>query len=759
MASHAGKTVAIWWIRGHDLRLRDNAALQAALRANAARILPIFLWSPDEEGHLGIRGALEAWIKYGLCSLDADLRTEYSSAIHFGRPKSTHIELALSLLPEGNVAAREAARNSASLSLLFLAARAANATSVFTCGRPEPHIRRRQDMSAPALMGAANAHFREFDDYLLHSREKVDRGPPDSKWRGHFGTLMPFYWTAMAGGPPRKPSAPPPPSAKWDVSHLSPALQGLLAPGRAVTDAMAPPPKRGPDWARGIADAWGGPEAISECTGQRLVESFVGGAGLRAYEKSRSRADLTAGGQSTVSRLSPYLRTGQVSPRALHDAWRAQGLPKAVTKTFGRRLYWRDLAYWLLRTFPHMLERPIRPHYADTRWRSDQWVLRAWQCGMTGFPLIDAAMRELWATGWIQQNVRMAVACFLTEFANLDWVHGARWFHFTLVDADPAINSMMRVRRSAPIGRRPRSDPLPPPLPCRRWQNAGRSGTDQWNFTIAPTSAASDPTGAYVRRWLPELAGLPTAHMHTPWKAPASVLAAARVRIGPAFGSPAGAYGEHSRRYQDDLEPAPGAGPALRSPAVATGPPALARGDGGFVVYPSRVLSDLDGAKRATWDEVLRMRRSAAEGCNDAGGYDVIPLPNGRKTRVFTRVPYRLPRDGQPATGRKRQPGPGRQRGAGPSAGSQTIDGVEVRTGAAAHGAPLIAGEGAIERALRRAAERKRQAPAGLVPRPATAPAAAARSAGAVATAARPSQNKPPKPPKRRQSRVQHFFS
>lgn len=257
-----------------------------------------------------------------------------------------------------------------------------------------------------------------------------------------------------------------------------------------------------------------------------------------------------------------------------------------------------------------------------------------------------------------------------------------------------------------------------------------------------------------MRRWLPELAGLPTPHLHTPWNAPPSVLDAARVRIGAPFGSPANAYNEHGRRYQDDLESPPGSGPALRASPVATGPPTLPRDASGVTLYPARIVRDLDGAKRATWEEVVRMRRAAESACNDAGGYDVVPLPGGRRTRLFTRVPYRLPRGGQQptATGKKRASGPGRQRGAGTGggAGSHTIDGVEVRIGAAVPGAPGAAGEGAIERALRRAAERKRQAPAGLVPRPKTAPSPAAPTASRAAQGG---------PSKRRQARVQHFFS
>ena len=132
-----------------------------------------------------------------------------------------------------------------------------------------------------------------------------------------------------------------------------------------------------------------------------------------------------------------------------------------------------------------MAEYPIRRHYASHAWSADTPSrLRAWQQGRTGYPMVDAGMRCLYATGWMHQSVRMVVASFLVEYLGVSWVAGARWFHETLVDADLAINSMM-------------------------WQNAGRSGIDQWNFVLSPETGSQDPSGSFCRKWLPELARLP----------------------------------------------------------------------------------------------------------------------------------------------------------------------------------------------------------------------------------------------------------
>ena len=201
------------------------------------------------------------------------------------------------------------------------------------------------------------------------------------------------------------------------------------------------------------------------------LERFIA-VGLREYEAKRSVATGAA-----VSRLSPYIHFGQLSPRHMMRALDGAGC-RDLSKTFWRRLVWRDLAYWQLHHWPRMPTVPMRAAYEDQEWTTDAAALRAWQRGRTGFPLVDAGMRELWATGYMHQNVRIVVACFLTEYLNQHWVHGARWFHDALVDGDLAINCMM-------------------------WQNAGKSGLDQWNFTSTPTGGSSDRNGEYVRKCAP----------------------------------------------------------------------------------------------------------------------------------------------------------------------------------------------------------------------------------------------------------------
>ena len=164
-----------------------------------------------------------------------------------------------------------------------------------------------------------------------------------------------------------------------------------------------------------------------------------------------------------------------------------------------------------------MRTEPLRLGYDTLWWKpTDRGTegggqLERWQRGRTGFPLVDAGMRELWATGRMQQNIRMTVASYLVEFCHISWVHGARWFEYTLADADLAINSQM-------------------------WQQAGRTGFDQWEFTKSPAvGEASDPTGRYVHRWVPEMRRLDPPFCYRPWEAPPSVLEEAGVVLGTTY--------------------------------------------------------------------------------------------------------------------------------------------------------------------------------------------------------------------------------
>jgi deoxyribodipyrimidine photolyase len=292
--------------------------------------------------------------------------------------------------------------------------------------------------------------------------------------------------------------------------------------------------------------------------------------GLPRYETDRSRADIPG----STSLLSVHLRVGTISPNQLYWETEDSTLSKAEKKTFGRRLFWRDLAYFHLSCFPQMREVSIRLHYENTQWVAGEEAKRrldAWKWGRTGYPLVDAAMRELYRTGWMTQSVRMVVASFLTEYLRISWVEGCKWFHYTLVDADSAINAMM-------------------------WQNAGRSGIDQWNFVMSPENASQDPTGSYTRQWVPEVAGLPKSVLHKPWKASKDALAQAGVVLG--------------------------------------------------VTYPHRIVPNLEAERKQSIDNVLSMRRSFQD-ANNSSGYDLITLKNGEKTVVFTIKEYRIDKRGE----------------------------------------------------------------------------------------------------------------
>ena len=199
---------------------------------------------------------------------------------------------------------------------------------------------------------------------------------------------------------------------------------------------------------------------------------------------------------------------------------------------------------------------------------------------MTGYPLVDAGMRELYHTGWLTQSVGMVVASFLTEYLRVNWVKGFEWFHYTLVDADSAINAMM-------------------------WQNAGRSGIDQWNFVMSPVAASQDHTGKYTKKWVPELSKLSKPLLHKPWDAPEAVLSEAGIVLGET--------------------------------------------------YPHRIVLDLPSERAASVESVLKMRRNSQE-FNDKKGYDLIMLPTGEKTVVFTKKEYRIDDKGTviPATSDRR---------------------------------------------------------------------------------------------------------
>jgi deoxyribodipyrimidine photo-lyase len=264
-------------------------------------------------------------------------------------------------------------------------------------------------------------------------------------------------------------------------------------------DELALEPKI--DWAKGIREAWnpGEENAIA------MLDQFAR-VSLNPYVDERNRPDHFG-----TSRLSPYLHFGEISPRQIWHTLSSS--PKS--EPYLRQLIWREFAFYLL--YPATPEKSFRPEFNHFPWHFDAKKLKAWTRGLTGYPLVDAGMRELWHTGWMHNRVRMVTASFLVKHLLISWQEGAAWFWDTLVDADLANNTM-------------------------GWQWVAGCGCDPAPyfriFNPALQGEKFDPEGDYVRRWLPELAGIPSKYIHSPWTAPSSVLSEAGVKLGKTYPLP-----------------------------------------------------------------------------------------------------------------------------------------------------------------------------------------------------------------------------
>jgi len=267
-----------------------------------------------------------------------------------------------------------------------------------------------------------------------------------------------------------------------------------------------------PDWASGFEGDPG------EACAARRLERFVGES-LTAYPAARDAPGDPAG----TSRLSPHLRFGEIAPWRV---WRALGHSAAAEK-FQGELAWREFAGHLLHHLPRMPRENMRAEFDRMDWKRDPAGLKAWKTGRTGYPVVDAGMRQLWGTGWMHNRVRMIVASFLVKDLMIDWRVGEAWFWDCLVDADPANNTM-------------------------NWQWGAGTGVDAAPYfrVFNPTLQGErfDRDGAYVRRWVPEIAGLPDRWLHRPHEAPAEVLEAAGVRLDDTYPRPIVDHGEARAR-------------------------------------------------------------------------------------------------------------------------------------------------------------------------------------------------------------------
>lgn len=339
-------------------------------------------------------------------------------------------------------------------------------------------------------------HVESFPGNLLREPWEVRR-----KDGGHFRAFTPF-WRASSSLPPPETALPQPtlqPPDHWPDS-VKPEALGLLP--------------RIP-WYRGFEACW----RPGEAGAWDAVQRFLDGA-LNDYDRIR---DIPA--EPGTSRLSPHLHFGEISARQVREAVMQSPRPDGAGATsFLAELGWREFAHHLLYQYPHMPEEPLDRRFREFPWaESPDEALHAWQSGRTGIPIVDAGMRELWHTGWMHNRVRMIVGSFLTKNLRIPWQRGERWFWDTLLDADLASNSM-------------------------GWQWVQGCGADAAPFfrIFNPVRQAErfDPDGHYLRRWIPELQGLPAPALHAPWLASASTLEQAGITLGKTYPHPLVDLGE-----------------------------------------------------------------------------------------------------------------------------------------------------------------------------------------------------------------------
>jgi deoxyribodipyrimidine photo-lyase len=456
---------AIVWFR-LDLRLQDNRALQAAADRGGP-VIPVYILDDAGEGRWAPGAASRWWLHHSLAVLDASLRARGSRLV----------------LAQGD-----------SLRVLRKLVRAAGASAVYWNRRHEPAIRMRDGRVAAAL-AAAGLEVRVFDGTLL-----FDPAAVRNKSGGPFQVFTPF-WRRCRELPVAKPrrlrakNLPAP--ARWPRSRSLGALE--LLPAVA--------------WDTGFAAAW----RPGELAARLLLRRFVA-RGLAAYAEARDRPALAG-----TSGLSPHLHFGEISPRQVWAALQALAAKGGVlpvsrgAHVFLNEIGWREFAYHLLHHFPRTPAESLRAEFRAFPWRKDAAALRAWQRGRTGYPIVDAGMRQLWHTGWMHNRVRMIVASFLVKDLLWSWRAGAAWFWDTLVDADLANNTL-------------------------GWQWTAGCGADAAPyfrvFNPVRQGRKFDPHGDYVHRWVPELARLPPRFLHAPWEAPADALARAGVKLGVTYPRP-----------------------------------------------------------------------------------------------------------------------------------------------------------------------------------------------------------------------------
>lgn len=453
----------IFWFRD-DLRLADNPGLAAA-HARGAPLILVYVLDEESPGARPLGGASRWWLDKSLRALGERISAKGGRLILRRGPAEETIQQLV----------RETAPG-----------------AIYWNRRYGPA--RKIDERIKKALKADGIEAESFNGTLLAEPFTMKTGTG-----GDYKVFTPF-WKAL--------------QANLVLPDQAPEPRELNSFGNVKSDEIEDwnlhPHK--PDWSAGIAAAW----TPGEMAARKRLRDFLKD-GIEGYASGRDRPD-----RDRTSRLSPYLRFGEISP---HQIWRAATHAQEAGEASARdvqkflsEVAWREFSYHLLYHDPQMGRLSWRRQFEDVDWRAgSKSELDAWRRGRTGFPIIDAGMRELWTTGYMHNRVRMIVASFLAKDLLVHWRKGEQWFWDTLVDADEANNA-------------------------NGWQWTAGTGADAAPyfrvFNPILQGEKFDPEGDYVRRWVPELKSLPARWIHKPNEAPESVLAEAKVVIGSTYPAP-----------------------------------------------------------------------------------------------------------------------------------------------------------------------------------------------------------------------------
>jgi deoxyribodipyrimidine photo-lyase len=457
---------AIVWFR-LDLRVEDNLALLAAAQRKGP-VVCVYVHAPEEEKPWEPGAAVRWWLHHSLTSLDAELQKLQSRLI---------------------------LRSGPTLPTLLSLAREVGATAVYWNRRYEPAVIAR-DTAVKSGLREAGIEAESFNANLLFEPWEVQ-----TKTKQPYQVFTPFWKCAIS------PITTPPNAPEPAPTHLrAPSVW----PNSLPLEQLKLLPKIA--WDTTMRQTWKPGESGARGQLQRFLDKVTD------YSDTRDKP-----GVDGTSAISPHLHFGEISPRTLwhcvlekYNTTNPEALGKGPLHWL-KEVAWREFAHHLLYHFPHTTEEPLRPEFAKFPWREDESALRAWQRGETGYPLVDAGMRQLYATGWMHNRVRMVVASFLVKHLRLRWQLGAEWFWDTLVDADLANNTM-------------------------GWQWTAGCGADAAPyfriFNPMTQSEKFDENGDYIRTWVPELAKLPSKWIHQPWEHDDRSLASFNVVLGKNYPRP-----------------------------------------------------------------------------------------------------------------------------------------------------------------------------------------------------------------------------